>query len=393
MRILCLTPWFPPQPQAQEGKFILDSVESLRACGHEVKVLVTQPRRPTLAGLVASEWRNFPIRQDAFPPELGLLIRKHWSIPRNRFRGLSNQLYLREIAPELRRVIGGFRPHLIHAHNELPGAAALLASGREGPPVVMSLHGVDLQPRLNTPAYRHFVRRVLDGVGRVILVGEPLRPFYSALTDRVDHFRVVHNGCRMPDLDNVDGSGRAGECVRLVSVSNLVEGKGVDLTLRALAKLDALGHTTWTYRVVGDGVERPELERLALSLGVADRVSFVGACDHHGVCRHLAAADVFVLPSYREAFGIAYLEAMAMGLLTIGVEGEGPSAFIRHGETGLLVRPRDVAVLAGCLAQVLDAPEGYRPLAEAGGRLVRGEFTWTRHAVRLTEVYREIVSA
>lgn len=391
MRILCLTPWFPPYPQAQEGKFILDSVESLRAWGHEVKVLVTRPRRPRLAGLLAPEWRTAPFELGAYPLDRGLTIQEHWSIPRNWLRHLSNYLYLRAVVPELRRLIDGFAPDLIHAHNELPAAAALRAAVKGTPPVVVSLHGVDLQPRLRTPAYQSFQRTVLSHVNRVILVGEPLRPFYSTLSDRQDHFRVVPNGCRLPMQGPRVRTWDIGQRVHLISVSNLVEGKGIDLTLQALGRLEVMGLTHWAYTVVGDGSARAELEHLARDLGIANRVRFVGACDHDEVYRHLAAAEVFVLPSYREAFGIAYLEAMAMGLLAIGVEGQGPAAFIRHGETGLLVPPRDVAALAACLGEVLDARKDYGSLAEAGCRLVHHDFTWQRHAERLTGVYRELV--
>jgi glycosyltransferase involved in cell wall biosynthesis len=68
------------------------------------------------------------------------------------------------------------------------------------------------------------------------------------------------------------------------------------------------------------------------------KVELAGARPHEEIPQYLAAADVFILPSYREAFGIAYLEAMAAGLLVVGVRDQGPSAFIEHGISGLLVR-------------------------------------------------------
>lgn len=341
--------------------------------------------------MLLPEWQSTPIDREAYPSDIGLTIQGHWSIPRNRLRSLSNHLYLREVVPGLRRIIDDFGPDLIHAHNELPAAAALRATIGQRPPVVMSLHGVDLQPRLRTPAYKGFQRAVLGRVDRVILVGEPLRSFYSPLSDRQDHFRVVHNGCRMPRDGLRPRTERGNQPLRFVSVSNLVEGKGIDITLRALRRLDETGRTCWTYAVVGEGPAREELEQLARDLRVADRVHFAGACDHEEVYRRLAAAEVFVLPSCPEAFGIAYLEAMAVGLLTIGVEGQGPAAFIRHGETGLLVPPRDFMALALCLSDVLDARETFVPVAEAGRQLVHCKFSWHAHAERLTDVYRELV--
>ena len=112
---------------------------------------------------------------------------------------------------------------------------------------------------------------------------------------------------------------------------------------------------------------------------------------HDATLAALAEADVFVLPSYREAFGVAYVEAMAAGLLTIGVVGQGPEAFIRHEETGLLVQPRDVASIVNALRWVMHNRERMLHLALAGRDLVWREFTWGQHAVKLTAVYEEAV--
>ena len=141
-----------------------------------------------------------------------------------------------------------------------------------------------------------------------------------------------------------------------------------------------------------DGRERAALESMAQDLGIGGQVRFVGAVGHDEVYAHLAQADVFLLPSYREAFGVAYLEAMACGLLAIGVRGQGACAFIRDGETGLLAEPRDVESLVACLQKVLDRPDEMQAVAAAGRDLVRSEFTWRRHAEKMAAVLQEVIS-
>ena len=177
--------------------------------------------------------------------------------------------------------------------------------------------------------------------------------------------------------------------MRWISVSNLHEGKGIDLTLRALARLQQEGLENWTYEIVGGGAERARLDAMTDALGLRDKVIFHGKLPHDQAMRLLAQADVFVLPSYREAFGIAYLEAMAMGLLAIAVSGQGPEAFIAHRRTGLLVRPDDSEALFMAMKTVLENGPEMRRIAAAGQRLVRTEFTWPRHAEKLMAVYRE----
>src|SRR5262249_10461104 len=140
---------------------------------------------------------------------------------------------------------------------------------------------------------------------------------------------------------------------RLVSVANLHEGKGIDLTLLALARLKSEGVSNWTYRIIGSGQEKAALLKLTTNLGLADHVAFVGAVPHAEIFDYLAFDAIFVLPSYREAFGIVYLEAMAAGLLTVGVLGQGPSQFIRNGENGILVPPRNIDALVAALRAIL----------------------------------------
>jgi glycosyltransferase involved in cell wall biosynthesis len=121
-------------------------------------------------------------------------------------------------------------------------------------------------------------------------------------------------------------------------------------------------------------------------------VRFIGAVRHAEIFNQLIGDDVFVLPSYREAFGIAYLEAMAVGLLTIGVMGEGPSQFIRNGENGVLVPPRDVEALAVALRNILVGDHNrWREIALEGQRTVQDFYTWDNHAKQLVEVYEQVI--
>jgi glycosyltransferase involved in cell wall biosynthesis len=268
---------------------------------------------------------------------------------------------------------------------------AVLPIAREfGIPVVVTLHGINTERRLlDTPWKRRRMRDALCAMKRVVLVGAPLRPYFGALAGRDDHFRVVPNGFEVPDRVADPRPEGWGTSLRWISVSNLHEGKGIDLTLQALARLRQMGLANWSYDIVGDGAERPHLEAMTDALGLRDRVTFHGRMPHDEVMRVLSNADVFVLPSYREAFGIAYLEAMALGLLAIGVSGQGPEAFIAHDKTGLLVRPADVESLVATMKIVLENASEMRRIAAAGQRLVRAEFTWAAHARKLVAVYRE----
>lgn len=382
MRVLCLTPWFPNAPGEREGNYIHDSVMALREHGIEVKVLLSRVWKP---------WqRNEPCYQ-AFPADLSLEMVRYPGIPRDYLRSLSNRMLFSCLYRKAMAYARKHRVQLIHAHTEALAEIASSVAGKLGISSVVTIHGINTSHRyLGTAAQKEHFRKALNACDRVVLVGEPLRQYFAAITGRDDHFRVVHNGFRLPDA-----CGKREICTgiikRLISVSNLHEGKGLDLTIRALAMLQASGIRDWSYHIVGDGYMRAELEQLVQSLNLQKKITFIGAVEHAEVASHLKQADLFVLPSYREAFGIAYLEAMACGLLVIGVEGQGAAEFIRHRENGLLTKPKDIDDLAGHIRFAMVNPEETQRMAEAGCDTAMHDFNWTTHATALRSIYRELL--
>lgn len=382
-RILCVTPWFPNSPGDREGNYIFDSVMALKEHGLKVNVMLTRPLKPWL--------RNKP-DFSAFPDDLDLRLIRYPSIPRDYLRSVSNRLLSSCVSQALVDYAKKHEVHLIHAHTEALASVAGDVARKLGIPSVVTIHGINTSNRyLGTDAQRLYFRSALNRVDRVILVGEPLRDFFAKITGRDDHFRVVHNGFNLP-VDTQMRALFADDIVQMVSVSNLHEGKGIDITIMALAELKNRGISAWKYQIVGDGYMRPMLEKLVYSLQLEDQITFVGAVPHAAVASYLMKADVFVLPSYREAFGVAYLEAMACGLLTIGVREQGPSAFIRHMDTGLLALPQNINDVANLLALSIQEPIVMKGIAERGKKEALGRFSLRNHAQQLGIVYDELLA-
>lgn len=105
------------------------------------------------------------------------------------------------------------------------------------------------------------------------------------------------------------------------------------------------------------------------------------------------ASDIFCLPSWREAFGIMYAEAMSLGKFTIGCDGQGPSDFIRHLETGYLIAPRSIKAVAEALRWAALHTDERSRIAEAGRTFARGHLTWKENASRIVDIYRELLSS
>lgn len=391
-KILIVTPWFPNTPEDGRFNFILHSVEALRKAGNQLATLVTRPWTPSIFGFLKAEWRRPRMQRERFDPSLGIRVRHHLSFPRHSFQDAVWELYRNTVAPQMMRMAREISAQVIHVHSDVAAFAAIPVAKELGIPVVLTLHGINTDPRpLATPAKRARLRRILAGVDRVVLVGDPLRAYFAPLAGGDGNFRVVPNGFFLPPADPNPTAGKDEDTLRLISVANLQEGKGIDLNLQALALLDQRGLRNWRYSVVGGGIERPRLEAMADEYGLRDRVTFFGHLPHREALAKLAEADLFILPSYREAFGVAYLEAMAAGLLAIGVKGQGPEAFLRDGESGFLIPPRDREALAGKLEFAIGHREECRRMARRGREVVRDGFTWERHAEKLMAVYSEAV--
>jgi phosphatidylinositol alpha-1,6-mannosyltransferase len=173
----------------------------------------------------------------------------------------------------------------------------------------------------------------------------------------------------------------------LLTVARLLAsepGKGVDTVIRALPRL-LKSFANLYYVVIGDGDGRPPLENLAVKCGVAERVLFLGS--RSGPLRTCyEAADVFVMPSRQEGFGIVYLEAMAAGRPVVGAACGGATEVIADGETGFLVNYGDVPALEMRLAALL-ADDGLRQsMGEAGRRRAEERHRFELFRERLIDI-------
>jgi glycogen(starch) synthase len=144
--------------------------------------------------------------------------------------------------------------------------------------------------------------------------------------------------------------------------------------------------------VGGDGAALPELRSLAARLGIGDRVHLPGRLDRREVSGAVAAADVLVVPSRVEAFGIVALEAWRGGTPLVMTSLGGATDFVTDGVDGILVDPTDVEALGTAIGRVLADPALARSLAAAGRRTV-GDYGWDRVVGDYEAVYETVTSA
>jgi glycosyltransferase involved in cell wall biosynthesis len=278
------------------------------------------------------------------------------------------------LAVALRLLRRRLRFDLVHAHYAAPAGDAVRRA-RLGVPLVISVHGGDvLGVARHWPGGEQAVRGAFAAARIVLANSAAIAGRSEALGAR--DVRVVHLGTDLPEEVPHEPD-------TLVSVGNLVARKRHGDVLRALWLLRE-SHPELRWLVAGDGPERAGLQRLAGELGLNGRMRLLGRLAPQDALAVARRAGVFVLPSVDEAFGVAYIEAMAGGVPAIGSRGEpGPEEIAACGGGIRLVPPGDPEALARELAAVLDEPDWRHELGAAARANVAAHFTW-EHCGRAT---------
>lgn len=179
----------------------------------------------------------------------------------------------------------------------------------------------------------------------------------------------------------------------LLSISRLIDRKGTDTILKALAylvpKMPDLHHL-----IVGEGPQRPYLEYLVQELSIEDHVTFVGWIPYKEVNSYYNLCDIFVMPSKTqlpevEAFGITYLEANACEKPVIGTTTGGISDAVIDGETGILVEEQNPKALAGAIRKILENESLKHSLGQQGRQRVLNEANWDCVTNRLFNLIKD----
>jgi glycosyltransferase involved in cell wall biosynthesis len=285
----------------------------------------------------------------------------------------------------VRRLRARFPFDLVHAHNAVPAGDAVRRTGLRGVPLVVSVHGGDVYytaPRFQ--AGRRNVERTFAATDLVLANSAGIEQRARALGAHAT--RVVHLGTDLPEP-----SRERRPQPTLVTVANLDPRKRHADVIRALWLLRDT-HPTLRYLVIGDGPERERIAALARELGLEDRVDLAGRLDHAEALARARTCSLFVMPSVDEAFGVAYVEAMAGGLPAIGALGEpGPEEIVRSGDGMHLVAPADVEALAKEIdALLVDAYE-LRRLGDRARDTVERAFTWEGCGAATVAAYRDVL--
>jgi phosphatidylinositol alpha-1,6-mannosyltransferase len=329
------------------------------------------------------------------------------SVPSRRLRTIQGLLLWSRRVSALCRTL---HPGFIWCGNIKPAAyPANWARERTGVPYGIIVHGTDLlllQHQAHQSGLKRKVAQTLIHPAAVIVansrytrdlclavcreIGEPVDPSrvrVVPLGTDPSHFRpgVESTGVRAR-YELIEGRW-------LLTVARLMAHKGIDTALHALVEL-RVQHPDLRYAVVGAGKRHGELEALAQSLGVADRVRFLTNVPDQDLPAIYNVADVYVgvsrqADSMVEGFGISLVEASACGIPVVAGRSGGMADAVREGETGFLVEPTDPREVAAMVHRLLEDRELARRLGAGGRAAVETHFNWDRVTREMIQVADE----
>lgn len=370
MRVLVVPKWYPWPDRPVWGLFCREHAATL-ATRHDVAVLAS----------LATPSPEFGLYALTDTVEDGLrTLRVRYRRPRLRPLALFCQT-VGMMAAMLRLRREGWRPDVVHAHVYSAALPALAIGLVSRAPVVVTEH------------YTGFVRGLITGYERLLarFAFERADLVAPVSDDLGVHLRAIAPKATLVTVPNVVDTSvfaapeerrRRGSAPVLLNVAALAEKKGHMHLLEAMAELENV-----TLEVIGDGELRGPLERRARELGLSARVRFSGEQPKGVVAQRMREADLFVLPSLSETFGVVLIEAMASGLPSVATRVGGVPEVVCP-DAGILVAPGDPAALAAGVREALE--RAFDPQAMAAAAEQR--FGREAFAERWTEIYADLLS-
>ena len=406
-RILVAAEFFPSRIQP----WLLNSIEVAVLRGVDVEVVATRasgttfPARVEQLGLM-ERTLHLPVHgKPAFMTGL-----KH-HLPGSPYfsrawRGTARALASRDLRagglrPWMRSLfhgslVGGKPFDLVHAHYVSSAFSYLAAPVVFNAPLVVTFHGL---PPAGVGALPPERNKIVFDRGELFLLNTRFaQRQLESLGCPSEKIRILPQGVRLEEYSFSTRSLPANEPVIILTVARLQPDKGHEFAIRAVAEV-LRGGGNVEYRIVSDGPERRKLEALAVELGIADRVKFLGQLDDAGLNREYSSAHIFILPSVRdrigkheETQGEVIQEAQASGAIVISTLTGGIPECVDDGRSAFLVPDRDAPALARAIQHILDHPERWTEWQTLAREWVETHYDMRVIGDRMWALYEEAVA-
>ena len=392
MHILLVVPWFTRPGAEGLGSYFRDQAHALKDSGHTVGIVY--PCQASILNALRQPLWRYCFRTVSFQTErsIPVLCNLGYAIPRAyRLNQAVLTWQLEDLVNRYVRIYG--RPDLVHAHSSLLlGVPTGKVSARRSLPLVITEHQSTVALATLTASQREHIRQAVAMARATVSVSQDLAERIGAISQSRD-IRVIPNmvdtGFFFPRSDLPMEPASSG--YKILCVAWLVAGKRLNILLQAFAK--AFKNNDDVYLEIGGrGPELGKLRTLAARLGIGRRVLFLGELNRDQVRTQMGGANLFVLPSAYETFGVVLIEAIASGLPVIGTSTGGQKEII-SAKVGRLVSPDDIDELATAMQAEYEMRQ--QRFAERAAIAIEAKRSYSKEVVveMLERVYKKATEA
>jgi L-malate glycosyltransferase len=291
----------------------------------------------------------------------------------------------------LRRLIRNIRPDLIHSHSA--GGYGILGRLSNFRPRIVSVYGSDVyEAPTRSGFHKAYIGHVLKSADQVLATSHVMAEHVQELYPRLRPAIVTPFGVDL-SLFSPGPSRNGGVGVTRVGlVKKLLPVYGIDILIDAFAMLPASDQAPIELHIVGDGPAKNQLHARARESGRGDDIFFHSAVPNSLVPDVLRTFDIFVVPSRSEGFGVAAVEAAAVGLPAIVSDVGGLPEVVEHERTGLVVPPEDARAFAASIRRLAENPIERARFGVAARQRAASEYDWNENVARMIDVYRDVLS-
>jgi L-malate glycosyltransferase len=304
------------------------------------------------------------------------------------------------LAVRMHEVVRTHRLDLLHVHYAIPHATSgwiareMLEDSGSSVRIATTLHGTDITLVGQDPSFHAITKFSIERSDALTAVSEYLRrETFKAFGCTGCDVEVIHNFID-PDVydrtkypTTIRDQVPSGRKV-LMHISNFRPVKRVRDVVRIFAHVARAMPSVLV--MVGDGPDRVTAEKEAEVLGVSDQTMFLGRLD--AIAPLLAGADLFLLPTERESFGLSALEALACGVPVIGTNAGGLPEVVRDGETGILRDVGDIEGMSAAAVDILSSPEKWKAMSDMAASDARVRFSQQDIVTRYEDFYTRVLA-
>lgn len=359
MNILLITTLYPnsaKQHVLDASRAVHYFVEKWINYGANVKVIRISPKYPIIFNLFEKGKKAYKYSQgETFHigkvEIIRMCIRKY---PKIDYLGKDKAAVSRDI---IKYVGEKFKPDVIVCHMVNPSLEIASTLKNEfNAPLVTVLHNSDIISFQNNRTRLKLFSQFKMEIDRLGFRSNKIKRIYQNTFGESDHLLkrsfVIPSGIDESEIiGNDEVAAKSKKTIRnIMTASKMIPLKNIDVLIKAFSKISY--EDKLNLLIIGDGPERASLERLARLSQRSKDIKLLGKLERNEVIENMEEADVFVMVSAPETFGLVYLEAMAKGCIVIGSKGEGIDGVIEHGVNGYLCEPGNVSDLVRVLSQV-----------------------------------------